>query len=313
LLSLSQHDLPEARTGEAIVRVELASINPADFLFIAGELPGPVRAMPGQIAGLCGVGVVETAAEMGPPAGTLVAFNALGTWADYVAVPVASLISLPSDFPRELAAQYANLITAWQMVEKCGVEPGGWLALTAGYSTVAVLALQFAVRRGIRVLSVVRTAHDEPDLVGLGAAAVIATGDGPLSDAVSEATGGNGLNGIIDCVAGPTTGDLIRQCQPFSKMQLYGSLDPGNLNIAGQDVLYRFLEIIPYNYPFSFSPPATANDFDLVRRVSEEVLNCRLFVPVGGIYPIVDFREALAGRAVAGDHGKRFLSMVEKT
>jgi NADPH:quinone reductase-like Zn-dependent oxidoreductase len=303
--------MPKARAGEAIVRVELASINPADFLFIAGELPGPVRAAPGQIAGLCGVGLVETPAENGPPAGTLVAFNALGTWADYVAVPVAALIPLPSDFPRELAAQYANLITAWQMVEKCGVQPGGWLALTAGYSTVAVLALQFAVRRGIRVLSVVRTALDEPDLVGLGAAAVIATGEGMLSAAVLQATGGDGLNGIIDCVAGAVTGDLIRQCQPFSRMQLYGSLDPGNLNIAGHDVLYRFLEIIPYNYPFSFSPPATADDFELVRQVSEEVRKCRLFIPVGGIFQMADYREALADRTVAGDHGKRFLRMVE--
>jgi NADPH:quinone reductase-like Zn-dependent oxidoreductase len=311
MLSLNQRPEPKAGAGEAVVRVVLASINPSDFHLMTGELHGPFRTTQGQIAGACGVGFVETPAEVGPPAGTLVAFTALGAWADYVAVPAASLIALPPDFPLELGAQFPNLVTAWELVEKCGVKPGGWLALTAGYSTVAVAALQLAARRGIRVLCVVRNASSDVDLAALGAEAVIATGDNKLGEAVLEATGGAGLNGIVDCVAGSVTGELIRQCAPFSRMQIYGSLDSGNINIAGHDILYRFLEIVPYTYPFSFAPLTTPENIELVRRVEQAVLHPRLFVPVGGIHPIAEYRDAVAGATMSGQRGKRFLSMVE--
>jgi NADPH:quinone reductase-like Zn-dependent oxidoreductase len=311
MLSLSQRPEPKAGEGEAIVRVVLASINPSDFHLMTGELHGPFRTTPGQIAGACGVGFVETAAEVGPPAGTLVAFTALGAWADYIAAPAASLIALPADFPLELGAQFPNLVTAWELVEKSRVKPGGWLALTAGYSTVAVVALQLAVRRGIRVLCVVRNASSDVDLAALGAEAVIATGDCALGEAVLEATGGAGLNGIVDCVAGPATGELVRQCAPFSRLQIYGSLDSCDMNISGRDVLYRFLEIVPYAYPFSFAPLTAPENIELVRRVERAALHPRLFVPVGGIHPMADYRDAVAGRSAADHRGKHFLSMAE--
>lgn len=309
LLSLRQVAEPEAGKGEAIVRVALAPINPSDFLFIAGAFPGLDRATPGQVGGLNGAGFVETAAEGGPPAGTLVSFNTLGCWADRLAVPAAALIPLPPDMPLELASQLPNLITAWDLVENSGVQPGGWLALTAGYSTVAVLALQFAARRGIRVLSIVRRMRDDPDLAALGAEAVITADAGNLGAAVLEATGGQGVSGIIDCVAGPSAGDLIRVCAPFSKMQIYGSLDGSDMHVTGQDILYRGLQIISYSYRFSFQPPSTTEDFELVRRVCDEVTNGQFYFPVGGIHPIDDYREAIG--AAASGAGKRFLRMAD--
>ena len=308
LLSLREVAEPKAGKGEAIVRVALAPINPSDFLFIAGAFPGSVRATPGQVGGLNGAGFVETPAEGGPPAGTLVSFNVLGCWADRLAIPAAALIPLPPDMPLELASQLPNLITAWDLVENSGVQPGGWLALTAGYSTVAVLALQFAARRGIRVLSIVRRRRDDPDLIGLGAEAVIADA-GNLGAAVLEATGGQAVGGIIDCVAGPSAGDLIRVCAPFSKMQIYGSLDGRDMHVTGQDILYRGLQIISYGYRFTFQPPSTAEDIALVRRVCDEATNGRLYVPIGGIHPISDYREAF-GAADSGA-GKRFLRMAD--
>lgn len=311
LLSLREVAKPEPRAGEAIVRIALAPINPSDLLFVAGDLPGPVRPRPGQIAGICGAGFVETPAETGPPAGALVAFSAMGSWAEHVAVPAASLIPLPQDFPLELAAQLANVITAWDLVERSGVEREGWLALTAGYSTVSALCLQLAVRKGINVLSVVRSQRANPDLIGLGAKAVLSTERGGLGEAVRQATGDRGLNGVIDCVAGPAAGELIRQCVPFSRMQIYGSLDHGDMAIAGHDILYRFLEILPYSYPFSFAPPSTTEEIALVNRVVQETATTGLFVPVAGIYPISGFRDAIAERPAHGERGKCFLRMTD--
>ena len=311
LLSLREVAKPTPEPGEAIIRIALAPINPSDLLFMAGELPWPVRLRPGQIVGICGAGFVESSAESGPPVDTLVTFSAMGSWAEYVAVPAASLIALPPDFPLALAAQFANVITAWELVEQSGVEPGGWLALTAGYSTVSILALQLAVRKGINVVSVVRTRRANPDLIALGAKAILITQEGGLGEAVWQATGGKGLNGIVDCVAGPATVELIRQCAPFSRMQIYGSLDSRDMAIAGHDILYRFLEIRPYSYPFSFRPPATAEENAFVNRVVQEALSVRPYVPVGGIFPMADYRNAIAGPMTAEERGKYFLRMID--
>lgn len=291
------------------MRMALAPINPSDLLFLAGEFPGPLRPRLGQVAGICGAGLIETPAETGPSTGTLVSFSALGSWAEYVAVPAASLIPLPQDFPLQLAAQFANLVTAWELVERSGVEGGGWLALTAGYSTVSILCLQLAARKGINVLSVVRRKRADPDLLALGAKALLATAGSKLGEAVQQATGGHGLDGIIDCVAGPVAGELIRQCNPFSKMQIYGSLDAGNIVLSGHDILYRYLEIVPYSYRFSFEPPVTPDDIALVDQVIQETQSAHLFVPVGGSFSMSDYRDAIAGRPSAGERGKCFLRM----
>ena len=312
MLSLREVAEPEPAPGEAIVRVALAPVNPSDLLFLAGEFPGPMRPMPGQVAGICGAGFVETPAESGPPAGTLVTFSALGSWAEFVAVPASRLIALPRDFALDLAAQFANLVTAWDLVERSGVGPGRWLALTAGYSTVSILSLQFAALKGINVLPIVRRKRSDIDLVGLGAKALLATEDGDLADAVQQATGGQGLDGIIDCVAGPAAGELVRQCNPLSRMQIYGCLDAGNMGLGGHDILYRFLEIIPYSYPFSFDPPVTPEDFAFIDRVIQETHKLRPFVPVGGIHSISDYRDAIAGRPIAGGYGKCFLRMIDQ-
>lgn len=308
LLSLRHIVKPVVAPDMLLVRVSLAAINPSDFLFMAGELPGPVRArLPGQLAGLSGAGVVEVSCEKGPPAGTLVAFNGVGAWAEFIAVPAASLIPLPSDFPLELAAQFPNLVTAWELVQKCGVQPGGWLALTAGYSSLAILALQLAAQRGIHVLSIVRHSRPVPDLSALGADAVIATDGNDLGEAVMAATNGKGLNGIIDCVAGPAAGDLIRTCVPFSRMQIYGSLDPGDMHVAGHDILYRFLEVIPYSYPFTFRVPASSQEKALVDQVAEDAPTSPPYVPVGGIHDMEDYQAAITSQAGRESRGKRFL------
>lgn len=101
--------------------------------------------------------------------GTLVSVTYYNTWAEYAVIPEPWLMQLPSDYPIEKAAQFMNLITAWDLIEQSGVQPGQWLVLTAGNSTVAMIASQFAKRKGVKVLSLVRTARKGLDLRRLGA------------------------------------------------------------------------------------------------------------------------------------------------
>jgi NADPH2:quinone reductase len=140
VLALREMLQPIPGKGEVLVRMLAASINPGDFLFIQNQYPEPKRPIfPGQIAGNHGIGRVTGAGagDAGLEEGALVAFSYLNSWAEFAVVPKEWLILLPDDFPIALGAQMVNLITAWDLLESTQTSAGDWIAVTAGYSTVA--------------------------------------------------------------------------------------------------------------------------------------------------------------------------------
>lgn len=134
VLQLREIPIPEIGDHEVLIRMVAASVNPGDFLFIENLYPEPKKPVfPGQIAGNHGAGVVVKVGQaVALELGTYVAFSYYNAWAEYAAVPAEWLIPLPSRTPIEIAAQFVNPITAWDLLNESAVQPGGWLALTAG-------------------------------------------------------------------------------------------------------------------------------------------------------------------------------------
>ena len=88
-----------------------------------------------DVAGNHGAGVVaKVGKEVSLKPGTFVAFSYYNTWPEYAAVPAEWLIPLPSNYPIEKAGQLVNPITAWDLLNQSGVQPGEWLVVTAGHS-----------------------------------------------------------------------------------------------------------------------------------------------------------------------------------
>jgi NADPH:quinone reductase len=77
------------------------------------------------------------------------------------------------DYPIEKAAQFVNLVTSCDLLDASRVQPGQWLALTAGNSTTATMVLQFAALRNVKVISMIRRAQNQIDLEAWGASEVI--------------------------------------------------------------------------------------------------------------------------------------------
>lgn len=149
--------------------------------------------------------IVKVGKRVAFEVGTLVAFSYYNTWAEYAAVPAEWLIPLLSNSPVSVAAQFFNAITAWDLVHEAAVQPGQWLALTAGNSAVSTMVLNFAKLRKINVISIVRRAQSQPDLKAWGAAEIIelTRPSTDLADRIIEITHRNGLSAVIDCVGGP--------------------------------------------------------------------------------------------------------------
>jgi len=252
VLHLADVPIPEIGDNEVLVKMTAASINPGDFLFIQNLYPDPKKPhFPQQIAGNHGAGVIaKVGKEASLKPGTFVAFSYYNTWAEYAAVPAEWLVPLPSNYPIEKAGQLVNPITAWDLLNQSRVQPGQWLAVTAGHSTGATMVLQFAKLKKVNVISIVRRRKKDLDLKGLGASAVIELSS--LSENVGqrimEITENNGSNGAIDCVGGPLAGELVRSLAFGGQFVVYGGFSADRFELHNFDLLMKGAGIKCYGF-----------------------------------------------------------------
>lgn len=312
VLRLQEIPIPEIGDDQVLIRMVASSVNPGDFLFIENLYPEPKKPVfPGQIAGNHGAGVVVKAAPNGAlEVGTFVAFSYYNSWAEYAAVPAEWLIPLPPRTPIEVAAQFVNPITAWDLLNESAVQPGGWLALTAGNSAISTMVLNFAKAKKIKVIAIVRTQLEQVDLRRWGAAEVIelsklATG---LRERIAEITEQNGVNAVIDCVGGPFAGDLVRSLAIGGQFVIYGGYSPETFPLHNFDLLMKGSAIKSYVYRYFFNPPP-ADDRKLLHEIAGICAQPEFNLRIGGVHALADFKVAIDETLNHPESGKRLLKM----
>lgn len=295
VLELRDVKKPVPASGQVLVKMLNAPINQGDFLFIQNLYPEPKKPyLPGQVAGNYGTGVVI---ERGPDAslteGTLAAIIYYNTWAEYAAIPEEWAIPLPSGFPPEKAAQMMPMITAWDIVEGSKAKSGEWVAVTAANSANALMIMQLAVRKGIRVIALVRKLPSL-NLYEFGAEAVIdLSRDGDIVPSrIQEITTGKGLSAVIDAVGGPLLADLVRSAAFGAKVIMYGGLSDQRFQLHNNDIYLNGLTIEPYIYRHFFTPPAPEEKATLEKIVSIAA-DPSFIAPVSGRYKLDEYKTAV--------------------
>jgi NADPH2:quinone reductase len=150
-------------SGDVLVRLAAASVNPADIYF---RTNGPyVGTGAGCILGHDGAGVVEEigagVAKVRP--GDRVCFchggigAAAGTYAEFAVVPENLLVAVPPSVSLiEAAALPLVAITAWEaLYERAALMKDEYLLIHAGAGGTGHIAVQLAVQRGARVAATV--------------------------------------------------------------------------------------------------------------------------------------------------------------
>ena len=200
LVALADVAMPEPQPGEALVKVEAFSVNRGEIFRLEDPSQG---ARPGKdIAGL----VVQAAADgAGPAAGQRVAGHPEGGgWAEYAAVPAASLAPLPDSVPvTQAAALPLAGLTALRLLRTAGSVIGRRILLTGASGGVGHYVTELAASAGAEVTAVTASAERGQRLTALGAAAVIhdvAAAAGRFN-IVMESTGGKNLAPSVDRLA----------------------------------------------------------------------------------------------------------------
>ncbi|WP_341974047.1 NADP-dependent oxidoreductase [Microbacterium sp. LWO13-1.2] len=198
VLHLIETPDPLATSGEVVVRIEAAGVNPIDAKLRSGKRASKPITEPRPV-GYDGAGVIEALGDdvEGFALGDRVAIrDTVGTYASSLAVPVRNLAVLPDSVTTaEGAGIGIPAGTAYQALRSLGVSAGDTLLVHAGSGAVGQAAVQFAVAWGATVIATASPArHDQ--LRELGA---IPVSYGPgLLERVREAAPG-GITVALDC------------------------------------------------------------------------------------------------------------------
>jgi NADPH:quinone reductase-like Zn-dependent oxidoreductase len=214
VFELRETAAPTAGPGQVLVTVRAAGVNRGELIRGAqarssGPAPTPARAG-GEFAGeITAVG--DGVSGFRP--GDRVMGRTAGSYAQHVAASVRALMRVPAGMGWAEAAAIPNVfVTAHDAIVTNGeAAPGESVVVTAGPSGVGTAAIQIARHIGANpVIATTRTAAKSAALKALGAHEVVDTRDPGWADKVLAATGGRGVDVIIDHVGGPMLPENIR-------------------------------------------------------------------------------------------------------
>ena len=223
VLRLAELPEPRPEAGQAVVKIEAAGLNYIDTYQRSGLYPVPLPYTPGlEAAGrVVAVGPgVTTARE-----GDRVAYaNSLGAYAEYAAVPVASLVKVPDGVePQTAAAVMLQGMTAHFLThETYDLKAGDTCLVHAAAGGVGLLLCQMARRRGARVIGTVSTEEKARLARAAGAHEIILYAGQDFETEVKHLTGGRGVNVVYDSVGQATFDKSLSALSPRGLLVLFG-------------------------------------------------------------------------------------------
>jgi putative PIG3 family NAD(P)H quinone oxidoreductase len=202
---------PVAGPEEIEVAISATALNRADLLQRRGFYPGPPmdHEIPGmEFAGtVSAVGPRVTRWADGDPVMGIVGG---GAYAEKLVIHERQAMAVPAGLSLGDAAAVPEVfLTAFDaLVVQGGLTSGRWALVHAGASGVGTAAIQIAKAIGARI-AVTASAGKVERCKALGADVAIDYGSQRFVDAVAEATGGAGVDVVLDVVGGEYTIDNI--------------------------------------------------------------------------------------------------------
>ncbi|NHO32447.1 zinc-dependent alcohol dehydrogenase family protein [Acetobacter fallax] len=222
LPDVTDQPLPEPGTGQVLVRVCAAALNPADIL-VMKNLLGP--AVP-ELPAIPGMDVAGVVAKLGPDVTEFKVGDDVygcvggvkghpGTFADYVVSDSALLARKPSGLTmREAASLPLVCITAWTgLVDRAKISPGEKVLIQGVTGGVSHAAIQIALARGAKVFATASSPEKAAHAKACGATPILYK-DASVESYVGTWTNGDGFDVVYDTVGG----DVFQQSAAATRL-----------------------------------------------------------------------------------------------
>jgi NADPH2:quinone reductase len=321
-LEVVEVPLPDPGPGMLRVRMTRAAVHPSDLNYIRGEYrqgierliwnyqeetpafdPARTKVHPELpfIPGGEGMGVVDGCGEgvdadkwlvkrvglfAGPPS---------GTWQEYVIVAPQQCFPVPDGLPDEQGAlMMLNPLTALVMTRHVlQAREGQWLLMSAGASSVSKLVAALGRHYGFKTISVVRSREGTgPNPEQLGDVLVISA-DQDLREEVKRATGGRGVDLVLDCVGGELGEQLTACLTDGGRMLLYGTLGGPRMDLYSRDLMMTNASIGGFYMPGWLAAQSPEKLGEVMAELGQLSATGMFTVPIAEQYPITEAVDAV--------------------
>jgi NADPH:quinone reductase-like Zn-dependent oxidoreductase len=315
VLVLEEAPDPVAGPGEVLVRLRASALNHLD-VWIRKGLPSVPKP---RILGADGAGVVESLGEgvSGLEPGERVVINpgieigdgrihvvgehGDGTNAELIAVPATNVHSIPDGLSFEEAAAFPLVFeTAYRMlVTRSGLREGEWVLAWGIGGGVSTAALAIAKALGAQVVVTSSSDAKLERARELGADATVNHASSDVKAAVQEATGGHGIDVVIEHVGEATWTTSLQVAAQGGRIAVCGATSGPNPPAALHRIWWKQLSILG-------STMGTGEDF---AGAYELVASGRARPVIDEVLPLEEIRAAHA-RLEAGEQlGKIVLTI----
>ncbi len=204
-LQIRTRPVPVPGSGEVSIRVVAAGVNRADVMQRKGNYPPPPGAS--DVLGLEVSGTVAAVGEgvSDPAVGDEVcALLTGGGYAEYCLAPAPQCLPIPAGVSLlDAAALPEAYATVWtNVIDRGRLQAGESLLVHGGSSGIGTAAIQLARLFGARIFATAGTPAKCAACVELGAERAIDYRKEDFAAVVGEATGGRGVDLVLDMVGG---------------------------------------------------------------------------------------------------------------
>ena len=244
VLKLGTRPDPQPQSGEVLIKVAAAGVNRPDVLQRKGNYPVPPGAsdIPGlEVAGtITALGKDVSGWKIGDEVCALVAG---GGYAELCTAPAAQVLPLPRGLSMiEAASLPETFFTVWSNVfDRAKLAPGETLLVQGGSSGIGVTAIQMAKAFGHTVYATAGSADKCAACVRLGADRAINYKTEDFVAVLKEATGGKGVNVILDMVGGDYVDRELKSLADDGRIVLIAFLGGMKSTVNLNEILRRRL------------------------------------------------------------------------
>lgn len=246
-MQLVDAPIPSPGPNQALVRVAAAGVNFIDVYFRIGLYKAEAPFTPGNE----GAGTIEA---VGPgvtdfAVGDRVAWGMYrGSYTQYAAVPVSSLVKLPDgvDFETGAAAMLQGMTAHYLSHSSFPLKQGDKCLIHAAAGGAGRLLVQMAKMRGATVIGTCGTDEKAAIAKAAGADETIVYTRQDFVEEVKKITGGKGVDVVYDSVGQSTFLKGLDIIRPRGTMVLFGQssgavtpFDPSILNVKGSLFMTR--------------------------------------------------------------------------
>lgn len=228
---------PAPAEGEILIRNRATALNRADVLQRMGFYPPPPGAS--EVPGLECAGEVEA---LGPGVSGIrtgervFALLAGGGYAEKVVVPADVAMRIPAGLDFEQAAAVPEVFTtAYDNLVNYGrVQKDEWALVHGGGSGVGTACIQLLRRLGARCAVTVGSKEKAERCLALGADAAINYREEEFDEAARAASGGRGVDVILDIIGGAYLERNLKSLAPDGRLVIIGAMGgiQGEINLG---------------------------------------------------------------------------------